>query len=1730
MKKRILSLLLAVVMVLGLVPMTVLAEEACTHANTTETVADNGNSTHTTTVTCDDCGETVTQDTINIDFFEFAQAASEQDFWAGLKTVQTAREQNVKVVNWTYKGEKTDAEKEARLAMIDWMATRDWRIDLSETDNRIYIADPSNEEALKWAVGHNAYFYNMDTRSDLKIIFDAESAGMYDISVDVVKHSTSVGTSPIDTGVDAGGGYGNIYVNGELVVEHYRFAADTNEDGSWASHEQMATIDLGEVALNEGENTIAIRTTAHVSDGTGNGGRCWQFVNAINMVQQSQTFSCEDTYGDGKCDTCGAVIGDCRHPEVEQVYASTNGDGTHNVTFKCALCGEEGLTLTETVDFKADLKKAAEQDFWAALTDANPTSTGYTSKRIGGEYYGIGMTAEEKAAYAELTAWLDENANWTINDANGTFLGSGGKRLWLSTDDNMPWALLLNAYYYNSTPADSDLGLTIDAPVAGTYDVSIDVTTQGSTATDWPADRGLDAGGAFFHVYVNGTVIADEAGEPVLYTTKAANTENGKTTVLDLGELELLAGANEFVIHQYGAYHNNGATGYAGRNNITLKAIDMTYSEGTVACVDETGDGKCDICGVTFTDCQHKETEDSVITNGDGTHKVISVCANCGEEVDRSETVIDFRAAFAEASAQDFWAGLSDATMKNGGAIKRAGTLYNSKQDETQMASYAALNAWLAENEGWSFDNTRMDVAQSGTGSGQKLYFNTTDSALWGLSHGSYFIGFEDGRSSLALNLNAPEDGVYDLDIAAVLAATNATDFDGGTIYSTVIDPNTGEEQGDIQAADAGGVVVDIYVNDVLAVSAVDLRGTPAVSNIVLEDLALTAGDNAIELRIMGNCWNNTTNTYRSNLNLQSITLTEKYGVVNCVDTAEQTAVSNGDETHTVTAACSACGAEFAPTEAELNVIDIDFVEFAQEAAKQDFWAQLPDVTTQSGKAVKRIGTSYVSGNFTTVMTEEEDAAYDAMRKWQEETMHWSFNEDGMNIKHEQGNMIFLSNSEELKWGVLHHSYYFNFSNDNRSKMALTVLADEAGYYQLDMSYVPQGSSATDWPQFASTDAGGGFVDIYVNGELVVSNFSFKCDNAQNNKLHETNLATVYLQNGANDIVIKKIANYHGYGSAGYTGRSNAAITDLTFTEVQTTLAQTEAVTIAAADVVGDSVAVSADTNTVSSSVESVATAALDAEGNIVVTPVAEGQTVITVNGVGIDGETAMASGKVLVNVGLAVTDACSDADGDKVCDVCGGEISCKHPYTHRMIVSNGDGTHNVFYACDLCDEPATTPEALPCEDKDETPDGVCDWCGGEFTCQHTLTTVSYAGNSNGTHEKTVTCKLCNTVLEEAVVEDCVDEDGDNFCDSCDDELAAEPECDHTNTTTETVSNGDKTHTTTVTCECGHEVSSETVDCTDEDKDTKCDVCGAVIKNITKAAFAGSNMTLGNELEVNFLMTKSKLPAGDYTAYITQKLADGTERVTELAMADWKTMGSYHKISARIAAKEMSDELHIEIRDAEGYVYNEAYFTSVRGYADRAMNLESTTEYVRIMMVDMLNYGASAQNHFKYNTSDLANSELTEEERALATGEVTCTNNQVKDDTIYGANLSLEDSILLNVFFMGLKGKDISAMYAMVTFTGYDDVSHEIRVEGSEFEKYGTSGDIYKVVVDDIVLADAKQLVTVTVYNADGTTYGAASDSVESYVARVANTGDPNGLYANIMKFATSAYNYIMNK
>jgi hypothetical protein len=284
----------------------------------------------------------------------------------------------------------------------------------------------------------------------------------------------------------------------------------------------------------------------------------------------------------------------------------------------------------------------------------------------------------------------------------------------------------------------------------------------------------------------------------------------------------------------------------------------------------------------------------------------------------------------------------------------------------------------------------------------------------------------------------------------------------------------------------------------------------------------------------------------------------------------------------------------------------------------------------------------------------------------------------------------------------------------------------------------------------------------------------------------------------------------------------------------------------------------------------------------------------------------------------------------------------------------------------------------------------------------------------------------------------------------------------------------------------------------------------------SKFELAGANTVLGGVLDMNFFINPSDLTGTDYYAEITLHTEDGTVTTT-VPYADWEVRTDYLVVTQKgLAARQMADKIEVVIYNGDGTQASEVWSDSIRDYAMRI--LEDQDAKTKTMLVDMLNYGAAAQSFFGYNTDDLANNQLSEVQKAYATETVTCTDQSVKGEGYYGSSLVLKDRILMTVYFNNIT----TDMYAVVSFTDHKGVVHETRVEGSSFSKYNDT--TYGVVVDELVVADGDELVTVTVYDAEGNVVASGSDSVNSYAAR--QMGE-DVLYEMVAKFTKSAHTYL---
>lgn len=283
----------------------------------------------------------------------------------------------------------------------------------------------------------------------------------------------------------------------------------------------------------------------------------------------------------------------------------------------------------------------------------------------------------------------------------------------------------------------------------------------------------------------------------------------------------------------------------------------------------------------------------------------------------------------------------------------------------------------------------------------------------------------------------------------------------------------------------------------------------------------------------------------------------------------------------------------------------------------------------------------------------------------------------------------------------------------------------------------------------------------------------------------------------------------------------------------------------------------------------------------------------------------------------------------------------------------------------------------------------------------------------------------------------------------------------------------------------------------------------------------GTNVGLYNNIGMNFFVKKTDIvETKSYYAVITKTYADGRDdAVYRIPFEDWE---SQSKDLCRfgftgIAAKEMCDVVKVQVFTDDGLPASHEYTDSLRSYAMRLLG-KSGNKLLRTTLVDMLNYGASAQIKFNYGTNDLANAQLTSDQKAQASSAVSCSDSLVQGDRYYGTSVSAESNLVLTFYFTDLD----TATHAVVTYTDHCGNNKTFDVDAKDFVVHG---DLRGIDVGQLVIADCSQLVTCKVYAGD-TLIASASDSVEGYVARAMARQDGSDVYENMLKFAVSARTY----
>lgn len=148
------------------------------------------------------------------------------------------------------------------------------------------------------------------------------------------------------------------------------------------------------------------------------------------------------------------------------------------------------------------------------------------------------------------------------------------------------------------------------------------------------------------------------------------------------------------------------------------------------------------------------------------------------------------------------------------------------------------------------------------------------------------------------------------------------------------------------------------------------------------------------------------------------------------------------------------------------------------------------------------------------------------------------------------------------------------------------------------------------------------------------------------------------------------------------------------------------------------------------------------------------------------------------------------------------------------------------------------------------------------------------------------------------------------------------------------------------------------------------------------------SLSLESSITMNFKVLKTDL--ADFEDPYVVFTCEGDE----LTVTEYKEQGEYYVFSyPGISPQLMNDEVNAVLYATysnDGEVYNSpAKVMSVREYAYTLLERYSSADHaeLRTLLVDLLNYGAAAQIYVGYQTDELVNSDLTDEQRSWGTND-----------------------------------------------------------------------------------------------------------------------------------------------
>ncbi len=302
------------------------------------------------------------------------------------------------------------------------------------------------------------------------------------------------------------------------------------------------------------------------------------------------------------------------------------------------------------------------------------------------------------------------------------------------------------------------------------------------------------------------------------------------------------------------------------------------------------------------------------------------------------------------------------------------------------------------------------------------------------------------------------------------------------------------------------------------------------------------------------------------------------------------------------------------------------------------------------------------------------------------------------------------------------------------------------------------------------------------------------------------------------------------------------------------------------------------------------------------------------------------------------------------------------------------------------------------------------------------------------------------------------------------------------------------------------------------------------------------SISLNGDIAVNFYLSlddRVKTADGSFIRFTypngtTQDIAASTLSGTKPLNVNGVTVDCY-VVSINVAAKEMADVVKLEVFYGGEEIEENSY--TVKQYAETIIKNgnNSFNENEIAVATAMLNYGANSQKVFNYNTDNLANSGLTDEQKNVSdVTESTFSNTdyltykyssaKIGGLTYQGTSLLLESETTLRHYFKLSDGLDINTL----TFKYTTDNSTYVSVSA----QYNASKKMYYVDIENIAAKSLGDFFILRVE--DSNSHYSIKYSPYNYVYFVLNdadsTNDMKDTVRSLYKYGTAAKTYFDNK